>query len=258
VTLLCLRNLSVEFPIYQGSYPSLKKRLLAASSRGNLARDQAARINVRALNDITVDIRDGDRVGLIGYNGAGKTTLLKVLAGIYSPTRGQIYALGRISSLFEVTVGFNPDATGRENIILRGMYMDVHPREMRARIEEIAAFTELGAYLDMPVRTYSAGMSVRLAFAVSTCIPPEILLMDEWISAGDARFLEKAHKRMTDLIGGSSIMVLASHSMPLLREWCNRGILLEQGRIVVDGSLDDAIAAFQRSSLAPQAVSEPR
>src|SRR5947209_3786784 len=239
-----LRNLSVEFPIYQGSHRSLKKLLLPASVQGTLPGGRMDGINVRALSNISVDFRDGDRIALIGYNGAGKTTLLKVLAGIYIPTRGQIYAQGKVSSLFAVNVGVNPEATGRENIILRGMYMDVHPREMRARIDEVAAFTELGAYLDMPVRTYSAGMSVRLAFTASTCIPPDILLMDEWISAGDARFLEKAHKRMADLIGNSNILVLASHSMSLLREWCNRGILLQQGRIVVDGSVDDAIAAY--------------
>lgn len=252
-----LRDLSVEFPIYQGSHRSLKKLLLPASLQGNLARDKMDRINVRALSDISVDFRDGDRIALIGYNGAGKTTLLKVLAGIYIPTRGQIYAQGKVSSLFAVNVGVNPEATGRENIILRGMYMDVHPREMRERIDEVAAFTELGPYLDMPVRTYSAGMSVRLAFTASTCIPTDILLMDEWISAGDARFLEKARKRMADLIGSSNIMVLASHSMPLLREWCNRGILLQQGRIVVDGSVEEAIAEYERSSGVEQAVSQP-
>jgi len=252
-----LRDLSVEFPIYQGSHRSLKKLLLPASLQGNLARDKMNRINVRALSDISVDFRDGDRIALIGYNGAGKTTLLKVLAGIYIPTRGQIYAQGKVSSLFAVNVGVNPEATGRENIILRGMYMDVHPREMRERIDEVAAFTELGPYLDMPVRTYSAGMSVRLAFTASTCIPTDILLMDEWISAGDARFLEKARKRMADLIGSSNIMVLASHSMPLLPEWCNRGILLQQGRIVVDGSVDEAIAAYQRSSGVERPISEP-
>ena len=252
-----LRDLSVEFPIYQGSHRSLKKLLLPASLQGNLARDKMDRINVRALSDISVDFRDGDRIALIGYNGAGKTTLLKVLAGIYIPTRGQIYAQGKVSSLFAVNVGVNPEATGRENIILRGMYMDVHPREMRERIDEVAAFTELGPYLDMPVRTYSAGMSVRLAFTASTCIPTDILLMDEWISAGDARFLEKARKRMADLIGSSNIMVLASHSMPLLPEWCNRGILLQQGRIVVDGSVEEAIAEYERSSGVEQAVSQP-
>jgi len=255
---LRLRNLSVEFPMYQGSYRSLKRHLLKVSLQGNLARDSADRINVRALSDLTLDIEDGDRIGLVGYNGAGKTTLLKVLAGIYLPTRGQIYLGGKISSMLEVTIGLNPDATGRENIILRGLYMGVHPREMRARMDEIAAFTELGPYLDMPVRTYSAGMSVRLAFGVSTCIPPEILLMDEWLSAGDDRFLEKARKRMSGLIGGSNIMVLASHSMPLLREWCNRGMFLEQGRVLVNGTIDEAIAAYQTSPDARQMASRRR
>jgi ABC-2 type transport system ATP-binding protein/lipopolysaccharide transport system ATP-binding protein len=241
------RNLSVEFPMYQGSSRSLKTLLLKGSIQGNLARDESDRINVRALSDLTLDVADGDRIGLIGANGAGKTTLLKVLAGIYVPTRGQVHSSGKISSLLEVTVGLNPDATGRENIILRGMYMDVHPRVMRTRVDEIAEFTGLGPFLDMPIRTYSAGMSVRLAFAVSTCIPPEILIMDEWLSAVDERFLEMAHKRLAAFIGSSNIVLLATHSMPLLREWCNRGILLDQGRVVVNGGIEDAIDAYHTS-----------
>jgi ABC-2 type transport system ATP-binding protein/lipopolysaccharide transport system ATP-binding protein len=251
MALLRLRHLTVEFPIYQGSR-SLRKLLLAASLPGNLARDAADRINVRALDDVSLDIADGDRVALIGVNGAGKSTLLKVLAGVYEPTRGRFHALGSIASLLEVTVGLNPDATGRENIVLRGMYMNVHPREMRRHIEEIADFTELGPYLDMPVRTYSAGMAVRLAFAVSTSIPREILLMDEWISAGDNRFLERARARMSELVGSSNILVLASHSMALLRQWCNRGIFLQQGRIMLDGDLEEAIAAYQASTATPR------
>ena len=170
---LRLRNLSVEFPIYQGSSRSLKKLLVATTTQGNLARDATHRVNVRALNDINLDIEDGDRIGLIGANGAGKTTLLRILAGIYLPTRGQVYSSGKISALLDVSLGLNPDATGLENIILRGMYMNIHPREMRTRVDDIAEFTELGAYLDMPARTYSAGMMVRLGFAVSTCILPE-------------------------------------------------------------------------------------
>jgi ABC-type polysaccharide/polyol phosphate transport system ATPase subunit len=241
---LRLRNLSVEFPIYQGSSRSLKKMLVATTTQGNLARDATDRINVRALNDLTFDIEDGERVGLIGANGAGKTTLLRVLAGIYFPTRGQLYSSGRISALLDVATGFNPDATGRENIIFRGMYMDIHPREMRSLVGEIAEFTELGAYLDMPTRTYSAGMMVRLGFAVSTCIPPEILLMDEWLSAGDASFLDKAQRRMEKFVGSSNILVLASHSMDLLRKWCNRGIFLQHGRIAAHGDINDVIAAY--------------
>jgi ABC-type polysaccharide/polyol phosphate transport system ATPase subunit len=245
-----LRNVSVEFPIYQATYRSLRKLVLAFSLQGDKAREESDRINVRALTDLTLDIEDGDRVGLIGANGAGKTTLLKVLAGIYAPTRGQVHSRGRISSLLDVMVGLNPEATGRENIILRGMYMDVHPREMRAHIDEIVAFAGLGPHLDMPVRTYSAGMSVRLAVAVSTCIRPEVLIMDEWLSAVDERFLERAHRRLGDFIGGSNVVVLATHSMTLLREWCNRAILLDEGRVVVNGSVDEAIEAYHASPAA--------
>jgi ABC-type polysaccharide/polyol phosphate transport system ATPase subunit len=252
---LRLRNLSVEFPMYQGSSRSLKKILVATTTQGNLARDATDRINVRALNDVTLDIEDGDRVGLIGANGAGKTTLLRVLAGIYFPTRGQVYSSGKISAVLDVSLGLNPEATGRENIILRGMYMNIHPREMRSRIEEIADFTELGPYLDMPARTYSAGMMVRLGFAVSTCIPPEILLMDEWLSAGDARFLDKAQRRMEQFVGSSSILVLASHSADLLRKWCNRGIFVREGRIAAHGEINDVIATYLESL--PQSAAHP-
>jgi ABC-type polysaccharide/polyol phosphate transport system ATPase subunit len=241
---LRLRNVSVEFLVYKGSSRSLKKMLVAATTQGNLARDATDRINVRALNDLTVDIHDGDRVALIGANGAGKTTLLRVLAGIYSPTRGERHSSGRISALLDVSLGLNPEATGRENIVLRGMYMNIHPREMRSRVEEIVEFTELGPYIDMPARTYSAGMMVRLGFAISTCMPAEILLMDEWLSAGDARFLDKAQKRMEEFVGGSSILVLASHSMDLLRKWCNRGIMLQQGRIAASGDVNNVISAY--------------
>jgi ABC-type polysaccharide/polyol phosphate transport system ATPase subunit len=252
---LRLRNLSVEFPIYQGSSRSLKKLLVATTTQGNLARDATHRVNVRALNDINLDIEDGDRIGLIGANGAGKTTLLRILAGIYLPTRGQVYSSGKISALLDVSLGLNPDATGLENIILRGMYMNIHPREMRTRVDDIAEFTELGAYLDMPARTYSAGMMVRLGFAVSTCILPEILLMDEWLSAGDARFLEKAQKRMEQFVGSSNILVLASHSVDLLRNWCNRGILLQHGRVAAQGDINDVVAAYQEMvSRPPEAM----
>jgi ABC-2 type transport system ATP-binding protein/lipopolysaccharide transport system ATP-binding protein len=241
---LRLRNLSVEFSIYQGSSRSLKKMLVATTTQGNLARDATDRINVRALNDVTLDIEDGDRIALIGANGAGKTTLLRVLAGIYFPTRGERYASGRISALLDVSLGLNPEATGRENIMLRGIYMNIHPREMRSRVDEIVEFTELGPYIDMPARTYSAGMLVRLGFAISTCMPAEILLMDEWLLAGDARFLDKAQQRMEQFVGSSSILVLASHSTDLLRKWCNRGIMLEHGRIVALGNVDEVIAIY--------------
>jgi ABC-type polysaccharide/polyol phosphate transport system ATPase subunit len=250
------RNLSVEFPIYQGSSRSLKKMVVASAMQGNLGRDAADRVNVRALKDITLDVEEGDRVGLIGANGAGKTTLLRVLAGIYSPTRGELYSWGRISALLDVSVGLNAEATGRENIILRGMYMNIHPREMRSHVDEIVEFTELGPYIDMPARTYSSGMMVRLGFAISTCMPAEILLMDEWLSAGDARFLDKAQRRMEQFVGGSAILVLASHSPDLLRKWCNRGIMLQHGRIAAQGSIDEVMKAYIGAPPPEAALSE--
>jgi ABC-type polysaccharide/polyol phosphate transport system ATPase subunit len=242
---LCLRDVSVEFPIYSGGSRSLRKLLFNSTTQGNLARDASDRITVLALNGITLDINHGDRLAILGANGAGKSTLLKVLAGIYAPTGGRMHASGRVSALLTASVGLNLDATGRENIIIRGMYMDVHPRDMRARVDEITDFTELGSFIDMPVRTYSTGMMVRLCFAVATALRPEILLMDEWLGAGDAAFLDKARRRMEDFVSGTSILVLASHSLPLVKEWCNRAILLDHGRISAMGSVGDVTRVYE-------------
>lgn len=244
MTSISLRSACVEFPIYQAGARSLKKMLIAGTTRSNLARDAHDRVMVRALHDITLDIGNSERVGLIGANGAGKTTLLKLMAGIYKPTAGQVRMSGHTTALINASVGLNPDATGRENIILRGLYMDIHPRQMRERIEQVAAFTELGSYIDMPVRTYSSGMMVRLAFAVSTCIQPEILILDEWLGAGDAQFLAKAQRRMEEFVGGSSILVLASHSLDLVAEWCDRAIYLRSGEIMASGSVNEVIARY--------------
>ncbi len=244
---LRLRDVSVEFPIYSGGSRSLKKVLFNRTTQGNLARDARDRITVQALSDVTLDIANGDRLAIIGANGAGKSTLLKVLAGIYSPTRGHMHASGRVSALLTPWIGLNLDATGRENVITRGMFMDVHPREMRDRVDEIADFTELGYYMDMPVRTYSSGMMVRLCFAVATSVRPQILLMDEWIGAGDAAFFAKAQQRMEEFLSGTSILTLASHSLPLLQEWCNRAVLLDHGRIAAMGSVEEVAAFYARS-----------
>jgi ABC-type polysaccharide/polyol phosphate transport system ATPase subunit len=242
---LSLQNISVEFPIYSGNSRSLKKVLFNTTTQGNLARDARDRITVMALRDISLDLAHGDRLAVIGANGAGKSTLLKVLAGIYTPTSGRLMASGRVSALLTASIGLNMDATGRENIITRGMYMDIHPRDMRPHVEEIVEFTELGYHIDMPVRTYSSGMMVRLCFAVATALRAEILLMDEWLGAGDAGFLAKARRRMEDFVADTSILVLASHSMPLLQQWCNRAILLDQGRVAAIGSVDDVAAAYE-------------
>ncbi len=255
---LRLRNVSVEFPVFHGNSRSLKRFLLAASSYGNIARDALNRVTVHALTDVTVDIEDGDRVGLIGLNGAGKSTLLKVLAGIHEPTRGELSTSGRITALLTATLGFNPEATGRDNIILRGLYMNIHPAEMRKYVDQIAEFTELGHFLDLPVRMYSSGMMVRLAFAASTCVRPEILLMDEWLGSGDERFLAKAQKRLADFVGGANILVLASHSLPLLQQWCSRGVLLDRGQVKAVGPIEEVCTKYhdlmktQTAPIAPE------
>jgi ABC-2 type transport system ATP-binding protein/lipopolysaccharide transport system ATP-binding protein len=246
VSSLSLDNVSVEFPLYQGGSRSLKKALLSTSTRGNLARDSRHRIMVRALNGIGLDLRPGDRLALIGPNGAGKTTLLKVLAGVFEPTSGVVARSGSVSSLLDMQVGLQIDATGWENIILRGMYMGIRPSDMRKLAPDIAEFTELGDYLEMPVNTYSSGMMVRLAFAISTCIAPDILIMDEWVSVGDAQFLNKAQRRIEDFVRGSSILVLASHSMELVERWCNRAILLQSGHIAAAGEVADVVQAYQQ------------
>lgn len=242
-----LRDVWVEFPVYSGGSRSLRRSLLRSPIQGNLGKDARDRISVRALSELNLDIGDGQRLALIGANGAGKSTLLKVLAGIYQPTRGQVQSVGRISALLTSSVGLSPDATGRENIVMRGMYMGIHPRQVRARMDEIIDFTDLGHYIDMPVRTYSAGMVIRLCFSVATAFPPEILLMDEWLSAGDASFLEKARQRMETFVEGSSIVVLASHNLPLLRQWCDRAVFLEHGHIVASGTVDQVSKRYRDS-----------
>jgi ABC-2 type transport system ATP-binding protein/lipopolysaccharide transport system ATP-binding protein len=224
-----LDHVTVEFPVYQAGARSLRKILIANSTKGNLARDARDRVNVLALRDICLDIPTGERIGVIGANGAGKTTLLKVMAGIYKPTQGRAHIQGRAMALINASVGLSPDATGRENIILRGLYMDIHPRQMREQIERVAEFTELGSYLDMPVRTYSSGMMVRLAFAISTCIRPEILILDEWLA-------------------GSSVVVLASHSLDLVREWCRRAIYLREGVAEAIGPVDEVVDMYRRAA----------
>jgi lipopolysaccharide transport system ATP-binding protein len=225
------RDIVVEFPIYNATHRSLKTMLLSATTGGRIAHDSRHRVTVRGIDGMSFDMRAGDRVGLVGHNGSGKTTLLRVLAGAYEPVLGEIETRGRVASLLDISMGMDPEATGYENIFLRGVMMGLRPAEIRARVDEIAEFTELGEYLDMPIRTYSSGMQVRLAFSVSTSVSADILLMDEWLSVGDPTFQEKASQRLASLIESTPILVVASHSPDLINRICNRVFRLEHGRI---------------------------
>lgn len=236
-------RVSVDIPIYNAGNRSLKNSVLKATSGGKI--DVAgSRAIVHALNDVSFELRKGDRLALVGHNGSGKTTLLRVLAGVYEPTHGRVSCQGQVAALFDTSLGMDPEATGRENIMLRGAYLGLGRREMREAYEEIAAFTELGEYLDMPMRTYSAGMAMRISFAVSVQIKPDILLMDEWIATGDAHFMGKASAKLEELVERSGIMVLASHSEPLLQRFCNKAILLRQGEMIDSGTVDDVLARY--------------
>jgi lipopolysaccharide transport system ATP-binding protein len=219
----------VEFSIYTNIHRSLKAAVLNATTGGRVAQDSAHRVTVRAIDGVTFELRAGDRVGLIGHNGSGKTTLLRALSGVYEPTAGVIDVQGRVATLIDLSLGIDPEASGYENIMLRGVLAGLTPREIRRKSNEIADFTELGDYLSMPVRTYSSGMLLRLAFAVSTSVEADILLMDEWLSVGDAEFSQKAAARLERLVEATPILVLASHNQELVHKICNRVFRLEHG-----------------------------
>jgi homopolymeric O-antigen transport system ATP-binding protein len=224
---------------------------LLARATGGLIRREGRnnnRVAVRALENVSLKLGHGDRLGILGHNGSGKSTLLRVLAGVYVPTSGRVSIEGRVSPLFNTSPGLDADDTGYENILTCGLFLGMSREEITAKTSEIAAFTELGDYLNLPVRTYSAGMLTRLGFAIATAIDPEILLLDEGLGAGDARFAEHAKGRVDSLVERSSILVLASHSEELIRSMCNRVLLLEAGRVATVGSVDDVIATYRRRS----------
>jgi ABC-2 type transport system ATP-binding protein len=236
-------NASVDFPIFDAKTRSLKKAVLGKVG-GNIGTNQRVPI-IEALHDISLTLREGDRVGLVGHNGAGKSTLLRLLAGIYEPTRGSALVNGRIAPVFDMGVGMDPEISGLENIIIRGLFLGMTRRQMEKRVDEIAEFTELGDYIQMPLRTYSTGMRVRLALGVVTSIDPEILLLDEGIGAVDAAFLDKARNRLVDLVKRSGLLVFASHSDEFLMELCDTGIWMDEGHVKQQGNLRDVLTAYK-------------
>jgi ABC-type polysaccharide/polyol phosphate transport system ATPase subunit len=232
------------------------RRVVLGRFLGYRDRNAAAqkRIVVKALNDLPFELYDGDRVGLMGHNGAGKTTMLRVLAGIYTPNSGEIQINGKVSTLFTTSPGLDSEDTGYENIITCGRFLGMTKTEVERKTPEIAEFSELGDHLSLPVRTYSAGMLMRLGFAVATAIDPEILVLDEGLSAGDARFTEKATNRVQQLIQKSNILVLATHSESLIKQMCNRVILLDHGNVVADGHPEIVIDQYHELLKKPQVL----
>ena len=227
-------KVTVDFPVYESAHRSLKKQFLNISTGGLIAPDAGKHPVVRALDDISFDLEEGDRVGLVGHNGSGKTTLLRVLSGVYTPVGGVLQTRGRIASLLDVSMGLDPDATGYENIYLRGIMDGLTPAAIEEKTPEIAEFSELGGYLELPVRTYSSGMMLRLAFAISTSEEADIIIMDEWLSVGDESFNKKASDRLAHMVSKAGVLVIASHDPSLVERICNRRITLEHGKLVSD------------------------
>lgn len=237
-----LEDLDLTFQVRKNTGVTLKEFVV----RGLFRQSANPRMTVHALRDINLAVRDGERLGIIGHNGAGKSTLLRLLAGIYPPSRGRRLVTGQISSLFDIALGFEGDATGWENIGYRSYLQGETPRTIRGKIDAIAEFSELGDFLNMPVRYYSAGMSVRLAFAIATAIEPEILLVDEVLSVGDLAFQEKAARRMREMMSKAEIIVMVSHDLSSIAKLCDRAIWMDHGTIRLSGPTAEIIAAYER------------
>lgn len=241
MSIINLENVNLIFNIQQGK--RIKDILIPGSQRFNDFEDGT----VHAVRNMTLTVREGDRLAIIGHNGAGKSTFLKMVSGIYPPTSGKLTVKGRISSMFELATGFEMELNGWDNIYLRGLMLGEKPNEIQSKMKEIAQFSELGKFLNMPVKYYSSGMFVRLAFSISTAIRPDILLLDEVVAAGDAAFLVKANKRMKEMMKISKIMVLVTHSMYDAVEMCNRCIWLDRGTIVMDGDPENVTQSYLES-----------
>ncbi len=241
---ILLENVTIDIPVFTAENRSLRKSLLRFGGGEGRLKQQSGQVVARALNKINLHLKDGDRVGLVGVNGAGKTTLLRVLAGTYPPVSGRIRAEGRIASLLDVSLGLDYELSGLQNIYLKGMFHGLSRRDIDVGLEEVMDFADLGEFINLPVRTYSSGMVLRLAFSIITSLVPDIILMDEWVSVGDSHFIERATQRLESFVGKSSILVLASHSEELIRKVCNRAVLMSQGNILNDGSVADVFHQY--------------
>jgi ABC-type polysaccharide/polyol phosphate transport system ATPase subunit len=239
-----LRDVCVNFKVYDASSRSLKKKVIAFSTGGRIGQDSSDTLVVKALERVSLSLRQGDRLALIGLNGAGKSTLLRVMARIYEPTNGSVSIKGRITALLGGNPGMDPESTGRENITLNGLYLGLSKDEIHRHTDAIIDFTELGSFIDLPTRTYSTGMRARLAFGIATAVIPDILLLDEGIGAGDAAFIEKANRRLKEFISATGILVLASHSESMIRQFCNKGALLERGKLKAFGEGSQGIGSL--------------
>jgi lipopolysaccharide transport system ATP-binding protein len=241
---ISLQKASVVLPIFNSSARSITNTLVSAATGGALTAQKGGHLSIEALKNIDLEIVAGDRIGIVGHNGSGKSTLLRLLSGVYEPSSGKIRRSGTVSSLVDISLGINGENTGRENLFLRGKLMGLSKREIDQKIDEIIEFSELGEYINLPVRVYSSGMLLRLAFSVSTSITADILIMDEWLSVGDGAFAERSSQRLRNLVDESEILVIASHTRELLEETCNKIVWLEHGLIRKVGPTQEILPEY--------------
>ena len=240
---ITLKNVSLDFPVYDNISRSLTRAITASIPiGGRIKRNKGERTSILALDDISISFEHGDRVALLGHNGAGKTTMLKLLAGFYEPTSGSILREGKVSALLDLMAGMDINMNGYDNILLCGMLHGFNRREVISRMDDIAEFSELGSYLDLPVRLYSQGMMLRLAFSICTSVDCDILLMDEWVGAGDQAFILKAKERLSEMIFRSSIVLFATHNPDVAKQLCNKAIFLEHGKMLKYGEIEHVMA----------------
>ena len=252
---IILDDVSIDIPIYDVSRASLRKALLGRTIGGRFAQS-GSHITVKALKNLTFEAHDGDRIALVGDNGSGKSTLLRVASRVYPPTSGRVTITGNIAPMFDATLGMSMDATGLENIQIAGTIWGLTRTQIKNSVEDIAEFTELGDYLTVPVRTYSNGMMLRLAFAIATARDPEILLIDEIIGVGDATFFGKAFARLRNLAQRSRILLVAAHQNDLLRQLCDKAIWLSRGSLVQYDNIQTVIAARAQELTIPQSTAD--
>ncbi|CAI3952086.1 ABC transporter ATP-binding protein [Commensalibacter communis] len=255
-----MEHLSIEFPVFQLESRSLKKTLFSNVKKmmnnpqrhhqrtgAEIVTTANNDVVVQALRDINLTIQSGERVGLIGHNGAGKSTLLRAITGIYEPNSGHIQSHGHIEALLSTNAGMNPLLSGRENIYLRGKRLGLSQKKIQELAKDVEAFAELNEFIELPIKIYSSGMLMRLGFGLSTSIVPNILLMDEWFMAGDSNFQEKARNRLVSIVDKADILVLTTHSLSILQQWCNRLIWLKAGQIIADGPTDIILDQYKRA-----------
>lgn len=237
---ICVENLSLKFRVYHDQSPSLKSYVANFLNRTA----PVSRSDFWAIENVSFEIKAGDRVGIVGHNGAGKSTLLKAICRIYEPSKGRITVSGRIAPMLEIGAGFHPEFTGRENIYLNGAILGYRKDQLAIIEPEVIAFSELENFIDTPVKYYSTGMYMRLAFSLATAMHPDILVLDEIFAGGDAAFLKKARDRMLELIDKANIMILVSHDHELIKSLCNRVIWLDHGKLLADGKPNEVVDRY--------------